>query len=232
MPAKRLLDVVASAAGLVALSPLLVGIAAAVKLDGGPAFFRQERIGHRGRPFRMWKFRTMVPHAERLGPQLTAAGDPRITSTGRWLRRTKLDELPQLLNVLVGEMSLVGPRPEVPRYVARYTAEQRRVLELVPGITDPASVHYRDEGALLAAAPDPDRLYVERLMPDKIRRNLAYAATATVWSDVRVILQTLGIVERGRSASHGPMRDGNAPGGPSVQRRDARARAVVAESTD
>ena len=190
--AKRLLDVAASAAGLVVLSPLLLAIAVAVKRDGGPALFRQQRVGHRGRPFGMWKFRTMVPHAERLGPQLTAAGDPRITPLGRWLRRTKLDELPQLLNVLLGDMSLVGPRPEVPCYVARYDPDQRRVLALVPGITDPASVRYRDEGALLAGAPDPERLYVERIMPDKIRRNLAYAATATLWSDVGVVLRTLG----------------------------------------
>ena len=190
---KRLLDVVASAAGLLVLSPLLVVVALVVRRDGGPAFFRQERIGRGGGPFRMWKFRTMVPHAERLGPQLTADGDPRITPVGRWLRRAKLDELPQLLNVLAGEMSLVGPRPEVRRYVARYTAEQRRVLDLHPGITDPASLHYHREETLLAAAADPERLYVEQLMPDKIRRNLQYAQTATVARDVGVVLRTLGL---------------------------------------
>jgi len=192
--AKRLLDVAASAAGLLALSPLLLAVAVLVRRDGGPAFFRQERVGRDGRPFRMWKFRTMVPNAERLGPQLTAAGDPRITPIGRWLRRTKLDELPQLANVLVGEMSLVGPRPEVARYVARYTPEQRAVLALVPGITDPASLHYRGEERLLAAAADPERLYVEQVMPDKIRRNLEYARTATVLGDVAVVLRTLGLV--------------------------------------
>jgi len=191
-PAKRGFDVVCAALGLVVLSPLFALLAALIKLgDGGPVFFRQQRMGYRGRPFRIWKFRTMVPDAERRGALLTADCDPRITGVGRWLRRTKMDELPQLLNVLAGEMSLVGPRPEVPRYVALYTPAQRGVIDIVPGITDPASLAYRDEGRLLASAPDPERAYVNRIMPDKIRLNLEYARRATLWTDVAVILNTV-----------------------------------------
>ena len=190
---KRALDVVASAAGLVALAPLGVVVAAAVKADGGPVFFRQERVGRHGRPFRIWKFRTMVVNAERLGPGITGADDPRITRVGRWLRRTKIDELPQLLNVFLGEMSLVGPRPELARYVARYSAAERAVLDHVPGITDPASLHYADEEGLLARVTDRESHYVEVIMPDKIRRNLAYAVHATTWSDCRVLLATVAL---------------------------------------
>ena len=192
--AKRLVDVAASACGLLVLAPLLAAIAVAVRRDGGPAFFRQWRVGRGGQPFRLWKFRTMVPNAEGLGPALTAAGDPRVTRVGAWLRRRKLDELPQLLNVLAGDMRLVGPRPEVPRYVARYTADQRRVLQLVPGITDPASLAYCAEEQLLAAADEPERLYVEAILPDKVRRNLAYAERATVLTDLGVVLRTLGVL--------------------------------------
>lgn len=199
--AKRLVDVAASICGLVAASPVLVLVAAAVKTDGGNVFFRQQRVGRHGRPFLIWKFRTMVPDAERSGPQLTVAGDVRITPVGRWLRRTKLDELPQLLNVLAGEMSLVGPRPEVARYVALYTTDQRRVLALVPGITDPASLAYRDEERLLAEATDPERAYVEQIIPDKIRRNLEYAARSTVASDLRVVLRTFGAITEGSTPS-------------------------------
>jgi lipopolysaccharide/colanic/teichoic acid biosynthesis glycosyltransferase len=203
---KRAFDMVSAGIGLIAVSPILVGIALVVKLDGGPAFYRQERVGRGGRPFRMWKFRTMVPNADRLGPQLTVAGDRRITRVGRWLRRSKLDELPQLLNVLVGEMSLVGPRPEVARYVARYTAAQRRVLALRPGITDPASIRYRDEERELAEASDPEAHYVAHVMPEKIRLNLDYAARANVLRDVGVILATFravlpGATHAGRSAT-------------------------------
>ncbi len=188
---KRTFDLVGAGVGLLVLAPLFGVIALVVRLeDGGPAFFRQERVGYRGRPFRMWKFRTMVPDADSLGPLLTAGRDPRVTKVGAWLRRLKLDELPQLFNVLVGDMSLVGPRPEVARYVASYDAAARRVLELVPGVTDEASIRYVDESALLAAAADPERFYVEEIVPEKIRINLAYAARATVWRDVLVILTT------------------------------------------
>lgn len=163
-----------------------------IKLDDkGPVFFRQERVGYKGRPFRIWKFRTMVVDAEKIGKPLTVGRDPRITRVGYWLRKFKLDELPQLFNVLVGEMSLVGPRPEVPKYVALYTPEQRKVLDLVPGITDPASIKYRDESEILGRSPDPDRTYLEEIMPEKIRLNLEYAAHATVWSDFIIVLKTL-----------------------------------------
>ncbi|MHB8425451.1 MAG: sugar transferase [Gammaproteobacteria bacterium] len=192
---KRLFDVSFSVLGLLLLSPLflLVGLTILVS-DGLPVFFRQERVGYRGRSFRMWKFRTMLRNAERLGQPLTVGQDSRITHVGRWLRKHKLDELPQLINVLKGEMSLVGPRPEVPRYVALYSPEQRRVLELVPGITDPASIAFRDEAGLLAGCEDPEQVYVERIMPEKIRLNLAYAARAGVVSDVGVMLGTLGVL--------------------------------------
>ena len=188
---KRLLDLAAATAGVVVLSPLFLIVALLVRRDGGPAFFRQLRVGRGGVPFRMWKFRTMVPDAESRGPQLTAAGDGRITPVGGRLRRYRLDELPQLFNVIAGEMSLVGPRPEVPRYVALYRGDQRRVLDLIPGITDPASIAYRDEGALLAGADDPERHYAEHIMPEKIRLNLQYAARASVWTDLGVLWRTV-----------------------------------------
>jgi lipopolysaccharide/colanic/teichoic acid biosynthesis glycosyltransferase len=186
------LDVTASLAGLVLLSPVLAAIAAAIKLDTpGTVFYRQERVGRAGVPFRIWKFRTMVAGAASLGGALTVGDDSRITEVGRLLRRFKLDELPQLANVLTGEMSLVGPRPEVPRYVALYTEAQRRVLDLVPGITDPASIAYRDEATLLAQRPDPEAAYVQEIMPDKIRLNLEYAGRASVRSDLGLIWRTI-----------------------------------------
>jgi lipopolysaccharide/colanic/teichoic acid biosynthesis glycosyltransferase len=188
---KRILDLSFSLLGLLFLWPILLVIALVIKLeDGGPVFFRQERVGYRGRAFRIWKFRTMVPNAEKLGRQITIERDPRITAMGHWLRRLKLDELPQLFNVLTGEMSFVGPRPEVKKYVALYTAEQRSVLDLVPGITDMASIRYRNESEILARALDPDDAYVGEIMPEKIRINLAYAAGASVWRDLGVIVKT------------------------------------------
>lgn len=193
--AKRLVDVLLSVGALAALAPVLAVAALAIKLDdGGPVFFRQERVGQQGRPFRIWKFRSM-----RAGPRdgarlVTVAGDPRITRSGRWLRRSKLDEVPQLLNVLAGEMTLVGPRPEVGRYVARYTGAQAQVLALRPGITDPASIAFIDEEERLAAAADPERTYVETIMPAKIAINLAYAERANLWRDAMVIARTVGRV--------------------------------------
>lgn len=133
----------------------------------------------------------MAVGADKMGPLLTVGQDPRVTKVGWWLRRTKLDELPQLINVLAGEMSLVGPRPEVPRYVALYTEEQKAVLKLRPGITDPASIRFRNESELLATAADPERYYVEIVMPEKIRLNLEYASKASVWTDIAVIIHTL-----------------------------------------
>ena len=196
-PAKRALDLVGAGVGVVLLAPLFALVAVAIKAgDGGPVFYRQRRVGRNGREFRIWKFRTMVVDAERAGPPLTAGEDPRVTRVGAVLRRFKLDELPQLLNVLVGEMSLVGPRPEVARYIAYYTPSERLILRHVPGITDPASLVYADEAALLAGAADPERIYLRQIMPEKIRLSMRYARSATVLSDMMVILQTLHLLPR------------------------------------
>ncbi|MFA7329630.1 MAG: sugar transferase [Candidatus Delongbacteria bacterium] len=190
--AKRGLDLLLATLGLLLVWPLLAGAALWIRLDSpGPVLFRQERVGRRGRPFRILKFRTMRETAE-PGRQITVGQDPRITRSGRWLRASKLDELPQLFNVLKGEMSFVGPRPEVPRYVAFYTEEERRVLELRPGITDLASIKYRHEAEILAAAADPERTYVDEVMRDKLRINLEYARRAGLKADLGVILATLG----------------------------------------
>jgi lipopolysaccharide/colanic/teichoic acid biosynthesis glycosyltransferase len=194
---KRSFDVVASLAGLVVASPLLALIALVIWLDDrAPVLFRQQRVGEGGRLFPMLKFRTMIRDAERAGPQLTIGRDSRITRSGRFLRRSKLDELPQLINVLRGDMSLVGPRPEVPRYVAMYSLEQRRVLELRPGITDPASAEFVDEARLLSESCDPERTYIEEIMPRKLQLNLEYAAHASVGRDVLMILRTFGAISR------------------------------------
>jgi lipopolysaccharide/colanic/teichoic acid biosynthesis glycosyltransferase len=193
--ARRTLDLLVSVGGLLLIAPLLLVIALLVKFeDGGPVFFRHERVGRGGRLFGMWKFRTMVPDAVSIGPELTVGGDRRITRIGKWLRRHKLDEIPQLFNVLAGDMTLVGPRPEVPRYVAMYTPDQRSVLKLEPGITDRASIAFADESALLATAADPERFYVDYLVPEKIRLNLEYADRATPLRDLGVVLETLGYV--------------------------------------
>ncbi|MCL6442253.1 MAG: sugar transferase [Alicyclobacillus sp.] len=189
---KRAFDVFWSGLGLLLLWPLFLVIALLIKVDdGGTVFFRQERVGYRGKVFWIYKFRTMTPDAERTGRHITVGSDPRITRTGKWLRKTKLDELPQLINVLKGEMTLVGPRPEVPKYVAMYDDDQRRVLELVPGITDPASIKYRNESELLATAYDPEHMYIDEIMPDKIAINMDYAARATLLTDFLVVLHTL-----------------------------------------
>ena len=189
---KRLFDLFWASLGLALIWPVLVLIAIMVKCgDGGPVFFRQERVGRDGKLFRVWKFRTMITEAEKRGKQLTVGSDPRITRVGHLLRRLKLDELPQLFNVLVGQMSFVGPRPEVPGYVELYTPEQKRILELVPGVTDPASIKYLDENDLLTEAADPERYYVEHIMPDKIRTSLEYGDRATVWSDFMIMVKTL-----------------------------------------
>ena len=191
--AKRVFDLVLAGLGLLLLGPALLGIALWVKLDSrGPVFFRQVRIGRHGVPFRIHKFRTMQVNAPALGPQLTVGDDPRITRAGRSLRRTKLDELPQLIDVLAGTMSLVGPRPEVPRYVALYPRGVReKVLSVRPGITDRASIEFRDEGALLAAAADPEREYAEVVLPAKLRYATDYVDHASLGYDVRLLWRTL-----------------------------------------
>lgn len=204
--AKRSFDLAASIGGLIVLSPLMLVIAILVKAeDGGSVFFTQERIGRVGRPFRLWKFRTMVPGASARGPLLTATGDSRVTRIGAWLRTQKLDELPQLFNVLRGEMTMVGPRPEVAKYVEMYTNEQRDVLQFVPGITDRASILFANESDLLAAHEDPERFYIEKVVPEKIRINLEYANKATPVSDLGVVLETIShIVRRHLRANSAP----------------------------
>ncbi|WP_035485770.1 sugar transferase [Geminicoccus roseus] len=198
---KRIIDLLLASIGLLLLWPLMLLIAGLVRLeDGGPAIFIQERIGKDGIAFQIYKFRSMRPAGR--GRPITVAGDRRITRVGGILRRSKLDELPQLANVLRGEMSLVGPRPEVRRYVELYTADQRLLLRLRPGITDPASIAFLDEERILAAAPDPERAYVQTIMPEKIRLNLAYAERATPWSDLLVIATTLRSLVR-RSSRQG-----------------------------
>lgn len=189
---KRAFDIAAAAAGLLFLAPFFLVIALCIRRDSpGPVFFRQERVGRGGRPFRILKFRTMVADAPARGPALTAGEDPRITRAGAFLRRHKLDELPQLVNVLRGDMSFVGPRPEVPRYVALYTPAQRAVLAVRPGITDPASLTYRHEADMLAGARDPEELYVRTILPAKLERNLAYLARRTFLGDLAIIAKTV-----------------------------------------
>ena len=185
---KRAFDIAFAAVLLVFLSPLLLAFALAVALtSSGGAFFRQVRVGRGGTEFHLLKFRTMRPGSEAKG-QLTIGGrDPRVTAVGYWLRKTKLDELPQLWNVLVGDMSVVGPRPEVPRYVALYTPEQRRVLDVRPGITGMASIDYIDENEILARSSDPERTYIEEILPAKLALDLRYVQERSLALDLRIL---------------------------------------------
>ncbi len=194
---KRSLDLVASLVGLVVISPLLIVIAAVMKISSpGPVFFRQERIGRNERPFFILKFRSMVADAPDRGGQITFGADPRITTIGRLIRKTKIDELPQLLNVLRGEMSLVGPRPEVRKYVDMFAEDYKEILRVRPGITDLASVKYRDEAAILGAAADPEREYVERVLPEKIRLAHEYVRRQSLLLDMGIIFGTLFHIAR------------------------------------
>ncbi|MGB7328715.1 MAG: sugar transferase [Rubripirellula sp.] len=199
---KRCIDLIASAFGLIVFSPVMLIIAVVVLLtDGRPILFCQQRVGKDGLPFTLYKFRSMRTEQDASAPQITQDGDSRITPIGRILRKTKLDELPQLINVLFGKMSMVGPRPEVQRYVGQYDDQQKRVLRLVPGITDPASLKYFNEEDLLASSENPEEFYVESIMPDKIRINLKYAQHANVISDLGIILKTVARVFSGRTDS-------------------------------
>lgn len=204
--AKRAFDLILAFLGLVLLSPLLAAVALAIKIDSpGPVFFRQQRVGRGGVPFRIHKFRTMRHDPHGVGPQITVGADARITRVGAFLRRTKLDELPQLVDVLQGSMSLVGPRPEVPRYVALYPAELRDiVLSVRPGITDLASIEFRDEAALLARATDPEREYVEVVMPRKLALAVRYVRATSLGLDVTILWRTLRLLFAGRRASSPP----------------------------
>lgn len=197
--ASRALDIAASAVGLVLASPVLLTAAVAVRLDSpGPILFRQRRVGRGFRPFDILKFRSMVHDETQRGGQITADGDQRITRVGRWLRKTKVDELPQLWNVLRGEMSLVGPRPEVPRYVEMFRGAYEEILRVRPGITDLASVHYIDESALLARAADPEAEYVERILPEKIALAREYLEHASVTYDLKLMVRTVVVLLRSR----------------------------------
>ena len=188
---KRIFDLLLAGLALLPLTPFLFFIGLLIKLScTWPAFFSQTRIGIDGKPFRLWKFRTMVLGAEQQGGQLTTAGDPRVYGVGRWLRRFKIDELPQLWNVLIGDMSLVGPRPEVPRYVNRNNPIWQSILKVRPGITAPASLVYRNEDSVLAGSADPELHYLVSVLPHKLNLSLLYVRQASLWLDVRLILAT------------------------------------------
>lgn len=192
----RLLDVAVSGAGLIVLAPLFASIALAVKWSSpGPAFYRAERVGRNRRLFTLYKFRTMVSGADRQGPGITARDDPRTTRVGRLLRRSKLDELPQLINVFKGEMSLVGPRPEDPRYLKHYTPEQLKLLELKPGLTSPASLAFRHEERLLSG-PDWESTYTREVLPKKLQIELDYLQGRSLSQDLGIILRTVAALFR------------------------------------
>lgn len=194
---KRLMDIAISGCALAVLWPVLLLIALAIKIDDpGPVFYRQVRVGRYGRTFRIYKFRTMVVDADKKGLAITVGCDNRITRMGAFLRKTKLDELAQLINVFVGEMSFVGPRPEVPKYVDMYTPYQRQVLLVRPGITDYASIAYRNENDLLADSDDPERMYIDKIMPDKIELNMKYLREISPIADIRLIVSTIIAVIR------------------------------------
>lgn len=192
---KRSFDVLLSAVGLVIAAPVLLALAAWIKLDSrGPIFYRGARVGQRSRMFRIYKFRTMVVNADRIGASSTSDDDPRITRAGASIRRYKLDELPQLLNVLAGDMSFVGPRPQVKQHVDLYTDEERALLDVRPGITDFASILYRNEGEILAGSADPDGDYLKLIAPGKLRLGLEYVRTHNLWIDMRLIGATIGAI--------------------------------------
>ena len=198
LAAKRAMDVLISGAALCVLWPVFLLIALAIVIDDpGPVFYRQVRVGRGGKEFRIFKFRSMIADADRKGLQITVGHDSRITRVGALLRKTKLDELAQLINVFLGQMSFVGPRPEVPRYVALYTPYQRQVLLVRPGITDYASIAYRNENDLLAGADDPERMYIEEIMPAKLELNMRYLHEISPLCDVKLILKTIAVVLAG-----------------------------------
>lgn len=189
---KRLFDIFFSLFFLIVLFPLMLGISISIALDSkGGVFFRQIRVGLSGKEFKLLKFRTMRPESESKGQLTVGMRDSRITTVGYTLRKYKIDELPQLFNILLGDMSVVGPRPEVPKYVQMYNAEQRRVLEVRPGLTDYASLEYFKENDLLAASSDPERTYIEEIMPAKLALNLRYIREMNLATDVRIIVRTI-----------------------------------------
>lgn len=190
--AKRIFDVFVSSTFIVILFPLFLLIAILIKHGSvGPVFYRGERVGRYGKIFRIFKFRTMVSNAEKLGGSSTADDDPRITKAGKILRKYKLDELPQILNVFWGQMSLVGPRPEVKKFVEMYSPKEMAILSVRPGITDWASIWNSDEGSILAGAEDPDRTYLELIRPEKIRLQLKYVENRSFWTDLTILFETV-----------------------------------------
>ena len=194
---KRLFDIVASGCGLLVLSPVLLIVAIWIKLDSrGPVFYRQVRVGYKNKDFRIFKFRSMRIGADK-GSLVTICGrDPRVTRSGYFIRKYKLDELPQLINVFIGDMSLVGPRPEVRHYVDDWTPEQMRVLDVRPGITDPASIKFRNENELMGQAENPEEYYIHVIMQEKIKLYLEYVANASFLYDLKLILQTFKVIVR------------------------------------
>lgn len=197
---KRVFDIICSLLGLVILSPILFYVAWVIhREDGGPVFYRGERVGRDGVPFRIFKFRTMVVNADKIGGSSTADDDPRITRIGKRLRKYKLDELPQLFNVFLGEMSLVGPRPEVQLYTDMFSGEEKDILKVRPGITDWASLWNADEGSILAGSRDPEKAYMELIRPTKLKLQLQYARNHSIMTDVQIIFLTLLAITRPRS---------------------------------
>jgi len=195
---KRLFDIIFSLAGLITLSPLFLFVAILIKSeDKGPVFYKGLRVGKDGDNFKMFKFRTMVINADKIGGPSTADDDPRLLKIGKFLRKLKLDEIPQLINVLIGEMSFVGPRPEVPFYVNMFNEEEKQILTVRPGITDWASLWDSDEGAILAGSPDPEKTYMEKIRPEKLRLQLKYVRERSFWVDLKIIFQTaLKVIKR------------------------------------
>lgn len=191
--AKRLFDIFSSFIGLIILLPFLFIISLCVLISSpGGIFYRQVRVGKNGKDFRLWKFRSMRPDSDKKGLLTVGGKDPRVTGIGYFLRKYKLDELPQLINVLVGDMSVVGPRPEVRKYVDMYSPEQKRVLEVQPGITDYASIEYSDENELLARSADPEKTYIEEIMPAKLKLNMKYIEEKNLGTDLKIIFRTIG----------------------------------------
>lgn len=196
---KRLFDIVASGLGLIVLSPLFLILAIWIKLDSkGPVFYRQVRVGYKNKDFRIFKFRSMRVGADK-GSLVTIGGrDPRVTKSGYWIRKFKLDELPQLINVFIGDMSLVGPRPEVRHYVDYWTPEQMHMLDVRPGITDPASIKFRNENELMEQAEDPEKYYIEVIMQEKIKLYLEYVEKHNFWYDLGLIFKTFWVIVKER----------------------------------
>ena len=188
---KRIFDIISSLFGLILLAPFMIIIAILIKIDSkGPVFFKQVRVTKNGREFKIFKYRTMRVGSDKYS-QITVGKDSRITKVGDFLRKYKLDEIPQLINVLIGDMSLVGPRPEVPKYVALYTEEQREILKVRAGITDYASIEFSNENDILANETDPEKAYIEKIMPRKIELNKKYLSEISVMTDIKIILLTI-----------------------------------------